>query len=413
MKIKKCGFLLSLVMLICFALPSFASAEVKEVSILQGKKGYTSLAFDQVFSFKGKQFIANNPMFFNYDIGNNRTPSVYFDLGVEAEVTQFRITPSDGNNVRNYKPEAVFTFFDSNKNKIGSDFLKLSSGVEYKKDINFKKVRYVKFDYTSGYNVSGIENAILGMSLLAKADLTKLEDISNLNAVEDVNDVNFTWNNPTMVGFTGVKIYKEGSLVATVDKNKNSYKVDGLEADKNYTFKFVSDYAEGESVGVQKSVKTKQKPKEPMPLVKPPENVFVTPQNGKMVIAWDNVKSPYLEGYNVYIDGKKINDKPSNSNKMIIKNLENEKSYTVQISAVNKENAEGEKSKGISEKPSSDALEVEYDVKMPFSPLDLLTSSISLLAILGGFVLLSIVIYWFRPLKELIVKAVRREKDKK
>ncbi|WP_050282580.1 hypothetical protein, partial [Streptococcus pneumoniae] len=81
--------------------------------------------------------------------------------------------------------------------------------------------------------------------------------------------------------------------------------------------------------------------------------------------------------------------------------------------AVNKENAEGEKSKGISEKPSSDALEVEYDVKMPFSPLDLLTSSISLLAILGGFVLLSIVIYWFRPLKELIVKAVRREKDKK
>ncbi|MCV5403606.1 hypothetical protein OFM88_29060, partial [Escherichia coli] len=88
-----------------------------------------------------------------------------------------------------------------------------------------------------------------------------------------------------------------GSLVATVDKNKNSYKVDGLEADKNYTFKFVSDYAEGESVGVQKSVKTKQKPKEPMPLVKPPENVFVTPQNGKMVIAWDNVKSPYLEGY--------------------------------------------------------------------------------------------------------------------
>ncbi|MFH4180160.1 hypothetical protein WDA55_19055, partial [Acinetobacter baumannii] len=62
LKIKKCGFLLSLVMLICFALPSFASAEVKEVSILQGKKGYTSLAFDQVFSFKGKQFIANNPM---------------------------------------------------------------------------------------------------------------------------------------------------------------------------------------------------------------------------------------------------------------------------------------------------------------------------------------------------------------
>ncbi|MGH0551408.1 fibronectin type III domain-containing protein, partial [Bacillus paranthracis] len=107
------------------------------------------------------------------------------------------------------------------------------------------------------------------------------------------------------------------------------------------------------------------------------------------------------------------NDKPLNSTKLIVNNLENDKSYMVQISAINNDDIEGEKSKEVSEKPSSDALEVEYDVKMPFSPLDLLTSSVSLLAILGGFILLSIAIIWFRPLKELIVKAVRREKDKK
>ncbi|MEM5678869.1 fibronectin type III domain-containing protein, partial [Bacillus paranthracis] len=130
-------------------------------------------------------------------------------------------------------------------------------------------------------------------------------------------------------------------------------------------------------------------------------------------IAWNGVNSPHLKGYNVYVDGKKINDKPLNSTKLIVNNLENDKSYMVQISAINNDDIEGEKSKEVSEKPSSDALEVEYDVKMPFSPLDLLTSSVSLLAILGGFILLSIAIIWFRPLKELIVKAVRREKDKK
>ncbi|MEK4899844.1 fibronectin type III domain-containing protein, partial [Bacillus sp. FSL R5-0811] len=137
------------------------------------------------------------------------------------------------------------------------------------------------------------------------------------------------------------------------------------------------------------------------------------PQNGKLVIAWNGVSSPYLQGYNVYIDGKKINDKPLTSSKLAVNSLENDKSYKVQISAVNKNDVEGEKSKEVSEKPSSSALEVEYDVKMPFSPLDLLTSSVSLLAILGGFVLLSLAIIWFKPLKELIVKAVRKGKEKK
>ncbi|PEV92557.1 hypothetical protein CN425_27600, partial [Bacillus cereus] len=112
-------------------------------------------------------------------------------------------------------------------------------------------------------------------------------------------------------------------------------------------------------------------------VIPPPENVFLTPQSGKMVIAWNDVNSPFLKGYNVYIDGKKINDEPLTSSKMIVKNLENNKSYKVQISAVNKNDVEGEKSKEVSEKPSSSALEVEYDVKMPFSPLDLLTSSVS------------------------------------
>ena len=75
------------------------------------------------------------------------------------------------------------------------------------------------------------------------------------------------------------------------------------------------------------------------------------------------MKSPYLQGYNIYVDGKKINDKPLTYNKLIVKNLENDRSYKVQVSAVNKNDVEGEKSKEVSEKPSSSALEVEYDVK--------------------------------------------------
>ncbi|KAA6456076.1 MULTISPECIES: fibronectin type III domain-containing protein [Bacillus cereus group] len=408
MNLKKCGFLLVFAMMFCFAIPGFVSAEVKEVNILDGKKGYTSLDFDKVFTFKGKELIVSPSMNFTFDIGNKKTPPIYFDLGREADLTAIRITVADGNNVSVYQPEALFTFYDASKKNIGNSYLKMSTGGSSSKGIGANKARYVKFEYTSGYSGSA-DNTVFSLGVDAIADL---ENVFNLNAVEGVNDVNFTWNNPNMDGFIGVKIYKEGSLVATVDKNKNSYKVDGLEEDKNYTFKFVSDYAEGESVGVQKSVKTKEKPKEPMPLVKPPDNVFLTPQNGKMVIAWDDVKSPYLEGYNVYVDGKKINDKPLTSSKLIVKDLENDKSYKVQISAVNKEGVEGEKSKVKEDKPSSDALEVSYDVKMPFNPKDVVGVAMAFLLIVGPLILLGLAFKFYKPFITFLYNSIQNKKGR-
>ncbi|EEM92722.1 hypothetical protein bthur0013_59520 [Bacillus thuringiensis IBL 200] len=150
-----------------------------------------------------------------------------------------------------------------------------------------------------------------------------------------------------------------------------------------------------------------------MPIISPPENVFLTPQDKKMVIAWNDVNSPYLKGYNVYIDGKKINDTPLTSSKMIVKNLENNKSYKVQISAVNKDDVEGEKSKEKSEKPSSNALEVEYDVEIPFSPMDFLKTSLSFLGLIGPFVLLALAITYHRRLAEMIKRSFRNYKEKK
>ncbi|WP_000452602.1 fibronectin type III domain-containing protein, partial [Bacillus cereus] len=262
-------------------------------------------------------------------------------------------------------------------------------------------VRYVSIEYDYLNPLYVYEFKVYGTT-------DKVTNVENLKAEADLNQITLSWNNPDTPKFTGVSIYRDKQLIGKLDKTKNSYVVKGLESAKEYEFTVKSIDENGfETSGATKKVTTK------MPVLPPPDKVFVTPQNGKLVIAWNGVNSPYLQGYNVYIDGKKINDKPLTSSKLAVNSLENDKSYKVQISTVNKNDVEGEKSKEVSEKPSSSALEVEYDVKMPFSPLDLLTSSISLLAILGGFVLLSIAIIWFKPLKELIVKAVRREKNKK
>lgn len=395
LKFKKCGFLLSLVIITCFLLPDLAKAD--DTNIFANKIIYTD------FYFKNRAYPDTKYINDADDSTSFFMPSPsYVDLGTNYNISGLRVLVKR-NPYNSIKLQYIF--YNSERKEVyrtrqfdaGSSMDKDFG--DYKESLNIKNVRYVLL--SGGGNIYDLKM----FGSLYRPFITNLKDVVN------GDNADFSWSNPIDQTFRGVKIYRGSELIATVDPKESSYKVSNLESGKEYDFKFVSIYEKDgnilESETLNKKIKTK------MPVIKPPENVFLTPQNGKMVIAWDDVKSPYLEGYNIYIDGKKINDKPLNSNKMIIKNLENEKSYTVQISAVNKENAEGEKSKGISEKPSSDALEVEYDVKIPFSPLDLLTSSVSLLAILGGFVLLSIAIIWFRPLKELIVKAVRREKDKK
>lgn len=376
LKIKKCGFLLSLVMVVCFALPSFASAESKtDVS-----KGILN----------NKVLSPNEAL---YDLGGSYSIESLYIFGKNTSASGGYLT------VRLYNSKKQQLWYQS-----GMEFRYLGSshpGDEYKPWVNKDDVRYIGVSVTGG-----------GKFVTFRALGTEyIPEVSNLKVIPDYKKVTLSWENPTnSSNATSTKLYQDGKEIKTFNLSDNvtSYIAENLEEGKNYTFKMsVVDNKGRETNGVTKSVRTL------MPVVDPPQKVFVTPQNKKMVIAWEDVKSPFLKGYNVYVDGKKINDKPLTSSKLIVNNLENGKTYKVQVSSVNKIDAEGGKSKEVSETPSESAITIDYDVKIPFSPLDLLTSSVSLLAILGGFVLLSIAIIWFRPLKELIVKAVRREKDKK
>ncbi|MCS5149216.1 fibronectin type III domain-containing protein [Bacillus thuringiensis] len=382
LKLKKCGFLLSLVMVVCFAIPTLTSAAV--VDLLEGKTGVRQKTGEEF-----KKMTDGNPD--TYD--NIRGLPIVYDLGDIFTIDKFTLNEKRGTGALNPASYSV-KYYDSNM-KVVSQFVEFSST----KKVNDVRYVSIEYDYIGSFYV--YEFKVYGTT-------DKVTDVVNLIAEVSLNQVTLSWDNPDTPKFIGVNVYQGKRLLGKLDKPKNSYVVKGLESAKEYEFTVKSIDENGfETSGATKKVTTK------MPVIKPPENVYITPQDKKIVIAWDDVKSPYLQGYNIYVDGKKINDKPLTSNKLIVKNLENDRSYKVQVSAVNKNDVEGEKSKEVSEKPSSSALEVEYDVKMPFSPLDLIKSSFSLLAILGGFVLLSIVIIWFRPLKELIVKAVRREKDKK
>ena len=388
MKFKKCGFLFSLAMVFCFALPSFASAEEVTPTSKNVLKQFKDIS---VVTEYGSTIKLDKPI-----KGQRVRHKFYVELppGVKKKLLYMEL--SRGNSW-----VATYNFGNYLGDKDKGEFVVEVLGNSY--------------DTVTILNHTGV-NVVIKELIIYVPDgadgYETFEDISNLNAIPEVDKVKFTWDNPKNSRFTGVKVYFEGEERFFLKSNETEVVSKNLEPDKSYKYKFVAMYGDKASEGIEKVIKTKPKPKEPMPLIKPPENVFLTPQNGKMVIAWDDVKSADLEGYNVYIDGKKVNDKPLKSNKLIVKSLENGKSYKVQISAVNKENAEGEKSKVKEEKPSSDALEVEYDVKMPFNPKDVVGVAIAFLLIVGPLILLGLAFKFYKPFITFLYNSIQNKKGR-
>ncbi len=394
--------MLSLVVVTVLSVPIFTKAQT--LNVLQGKTGYNDFNFKTSTDFKRTPFYyltdsgkSTNNVF---SISNTRPTKVYFDLNEPFDIHTYSLKVDGGNVIEWYSPIATVSFYDEKKNIIKEEQRRVTTTTlngDY--SVSAEKVRYVSLWFDGGISTDytiGVSNFELGVF--------KLSEIENLKVKEEIERVTFEWVNPKEDVFSYVKVFKDNKQIAVINNKQNKYVAEGLKENTKYDYKFISVYSDGkESKGITKTVTTKKKP---LPILEPPENVFLTPQDKKMVIAWNDVNSPYLKGYNVYIDGKKINDKPLTSSKMIVKNLENNKSYNVQISAVNKDDIEGEKSKEKSEKPTSNALEVEYDVEMPFTPMDFLKTSLSFLSLIGPFVLLALAIIYHKQLIEMIKKSL-------
>ncbi|MDA2480642.1 fibronectin type III domain-containing protein, partial [Bacillus cereus] len=204
-------------------------------------------------------------------------------------------------------------------------------------------------------------------------------------------------------------LYQDKKRIQTfgMKDNVTSYVVEGLKQGKKYDFTFKSVDKEGrETTGISKQISIDA------PLLDPPKSVYVTPQNESLIINWESVNPEFLKGYNVYVDGKKVNDELLTSNKLILKNMENDKKYSVQVSAVNSQGKEGNKSGAVIESPSKDATTIDYDVKVPMTGVELLKTAGTIVLWLSPFILLGIAVIWFKPLRRLIVKAVLDHKKK-
>lgn len=395
-------------MIMCLSvLPSFASAEDRDY--LNGVKGYfggSNLSVSNITD--------GNPSTFD-DIGGFQT--LYFNF--DKSVDDIRVIYIRTNNISDFADSHIH-FSNSKGNSFKSyridSLIRSDNYLVLPEEV--KDVKQISLSNKNKYTLRIYDFKVLNYDL-------PLQNITDLNSVVGINDVEFTWKNPNDTKFTGVSIYKENELLKTVSKSENSYKVEGLEANKNYNFKFFAKYEDRSSSVIQKGVKTLIDPKTvpPSPVssltaeptdktvklkwkspkdddlagfkilqngkqvaeigleeeftvknLQPltdytfgviavdrdkndsppvslsvktleendeepphvPSNVFAKPSNGALIASWDKVSDKDLAGYNLYVDGKKINSNLITSTNFVIKNLENSKKYKIQVQAVDR-----------------------------------------------------------------------------
>lgn len=321
-------------MIMCLSvLPSFASAEEEqEVNLLRGVGAYTDFNFTVPLYYQGKPSVNGVGLELGFGKGSIGENGVYFDLGAESEVSGFMVSSPGGGNVMDYRPIAFLTYYDSDKQNIGSDSVKVVDKGEYTGNRKYQKVRYVKLQYSA--DVSKAKGSFFNYFVVYGTKPLILDEIKNLSAVEGINDVSFTWENPNNPLLTGVKIYKEGNLVTTVNKDETSYKFDGLEANKNYNFKFVATYGDENSQGIQKGVKTLIDPKTIPP--SPVSSLTAEPTDKTVKLKWKKPKDDDLAGFKILQNGKQVAE-IGLEEEFTVKNLKPLTDYTFGIMAVDRD----------------------------------------------------------------------------
>lgn len=150
--------------------------------------------------------------------------------------------------------------------------------------------------------------------------------------------------------FSHLKIYRNDRLIK--DEWTDSYFIDDdLDELTEYSYSFVMVTTNG--VESEPQSITIETPINDTPL-DIPQGLTARPRNGSIMLDWQHVSGrSRLEGYNIYMNGEKINDTPINRNNYVISDLSNDVEYNFFIRAVNTSEIESDSSEIVIGTPLS------------------------------------------------------------
>ncbi|MCY8546418.1 fibronectin type III domain-containing protein [Bacillus vallismortis] len=201
--------------------------------------------------------------------------------------------------------------------------------------------------YDSSYNVKIISYSKDGgisssyRTVVKTKPLQPPSDITNVKYKFDYKSLHMTYDLPKDDNFSHLEVYKNNVQIRS-KLTEPELNFDDLQPSTDYTYKVVSVSNRGiRSEGYILSFKTEEYKDEVPP--EKPTGLKVTNGNESLVLTWDKNSEFDLEGYHVYLDGKKITDKPIKSNMYTLPELENGKTYQVEVSAIDMSGNESEK----------------------------------------------------------------------
>ncbi|MDA2610083.1 fibronectin type III domain-containing protein [Bacillus cereus] len=248
------------------------------------------------------------------------------DLKAKADINKVELTwknpEEDGfNGVNIYKDDVLVTTLD----KSATSYL-----VSDLKDNTMYKFKVSSLDGIK-VETKGVETSV--KTLLDPKKIPP-SPVSFLVAEPTDKTVKLKWKKPSDDDLAGYKILKNGKKIAEIGLEEE-FMIKNLEPLTEYSFGVVAvDKDKNDSTPVNVSVKTLEEKDDIPPQV--PSNVVVKPSNGALIASWDKVPDKDLAGYNVYVDGKKVNGDLISSTNFTVKKLENERKYKIQIQAVDR-----------------------------------------------------------------------------
>lgn len=392
-------------------LPSFASAErvniiagkfVKDTSLsgssetinlngtydvegfyLRGKNRYSSAGNLTIVMYNSKKEV----LYTSYDykfpyVGSNESGDVYtLDVKVKGvsfieykgtvrlfdfEVYGGKYVPQITN--LKYEPSMNSIFFNW-ENPVDASF----NGVKIYKDnelvatvdktlksytvSNLEAEKSYKFKVVSLYDDKEVVIDEKDIKTLLDPSKIPPSNVTNLK-VSDIKSesVKLSWINPSDKDLKGLRIFNGDKLISETGIVDN-FLVKDLKPNTSYEFKVVAIDNDGNLSGTSTVRFTTLEYTDTEP-PESPKGLAVKQGSEALFLTWKNNTEKDLAGYNVYLDGKKVNSSLVDNPFFTLRSLKNDADYKVQVSAVDKSGNESTLSSVVVGKPVSSGLPI-------------------------------------------------------
>jgi hypothetical protein len=220
--------------------------------------------------------------------------------------------------------------------------------------------------YDDGFETAGSTYTLTTGSQPTDPNSIPPNPVSGL-VVSNITDhsLHLSWSASSSSTVTGYNVYENGSLIQSInDPTLTSFDVSGLSGSTQYSFDVTAFTSMNvESLKSTVSITTLATPDTVAPDV--PTNVQVSAGDASAYVTWDKSTASDLAGYNVYVDGAKVNTTLINGTSFTIDGLTNGNTVNVAVSAVDKSGNESILSSSVSVTPKMSLIPVihtNYDL---------------------------------------------------